>query len=115
MINEEVVKDGEVVRRIEIEHLGGGNVEYRRYEPPGNLVEQRDATDEETERLRAKLRVDRQEEVRSAAEQAISDLETIAGSSGDLTQTQLSNAVRRLASVLAKLIRFVLRKLDISL
>jgi hypothetical protein len=50
--------------------------------------------------------------MRAEVDQALADLRLITGSSGTLTGAQLSNAVRLLARVLIRMIRFQLGKLD---
>jgi hypothetical protein len=50
--------------------------------------------------------------MRAEVDQALDGLRQIANSSGTLTGTQLSNAVRLLARVMIRVIRFQLSKLD---
>lgn len=50
--------------------------------------------------------------LRTRAGEALTDLRTIVGSTGSLTNAQLSNAVRALARVNMALIRLAIRRLD---
>jgi hypothetical protein len=62
--------------------------------------------------LTARTAATNERTIRTEVEQALADLRLITGSSGTLTAAQLSNAVRLLARVLIRVIRFQLGKLD---
>jgi hypothetical protein len=83
--------------------------------PVVNVAQPADTATHTTERsveLVARTRDANDLTMRAEVDQALDGLRQIANSSGTLTAAQLSNAVRLLARVLIRVIRFQLGKLD---